>query len=135
MPDIDHATGLPRPEDRLVTLTHVIYGLHAVSVLTGMLTPAFIVTAFVSGWPSIIAVILNYLKRGEARGTFLESHFRWQIRTFWFALMWVLIALLLALTFIGIPLAIGVGLIAGLWVLYRIARGWLTLNDRRALPL
>ena len=123
------------PGDNLVTLSHVIYGLHALTVVTGMLTPAFIVTAFVSGWPSLIAVILSYVKRGEARGTFLESHFRWQIRTFWFALLWVLLALFLAFTLIGIPLAIVMAGVAGLWVIYRVVRGWLNLNDRRAMPV
>jgi len=129
-----HLAPSPSPGDNLITLSHVIYGLHAFTAITGMLTPAFIVTAFVTGWPSLIAVILSYVKRGEARGTFLESHFRWQIRTFWFALLWGLFALLLALTLIGIPLAIVMVLIAGLWVIYRVVRGWLNLNDRRAMP-
>ena len=74
-------------------------------------------------------------KRGEARGTYLESHFRWQIRTFWFALLWVVVAWLLVFTLIGIPLAIAVVSIAGLWVLYRVARGWLRLNDKLAMPV
>ena len=56
-----------------------------------MLSPAMIVTAFLTGWPSIIAVILNYVKRSEVRGTWLDSHFSWQIRTFWFALLWLAI--------------------------------------------
>ena len=72
----------------LITLTHVIYGLHAFSLLTGIIGAATVVGAFLTGWPSIIAVILNYVKRGEARGTWLESHFRWQIRTFWWGLLW-----------------------------------------------
>jgi uncharacterized membrane protein len=123
------------PQDSLVRLVHIIYALHALTVVTGMLTPAFIVTAFITGWPSLIAVVLNYVKRGEARGTFLESHFRWQIRTFWFAFMWVLVALLLAFSLIGIPLAVALAAMAGLWVLYRVARGWLNLNDRRPMPV
>jgi uncharacterized membrane protein len=122
------------PQDSLVTLTHVIYGLHALTVITGLMTPAFIVTAFITGWPSLIAVVLNYMKRGEARGTFLESHFRWQIRTFWFAFLWGLVALLLAFTLIGIPLAFLLAGIAGVWVLYRVVRGWLNLNEGRVLP-
>lgn len=124
----------PAPEG-LLTLSHVIYALHAFTVLTGLLTPAFVVTAFITGWPSIIAIILNYVKRGEARGTWLESHFRWQIRTFWYAALWVVVSLLLMLTFIGIPLALGLIAIAGLWVLYRVVRGWLRLNDRREMPV
>ncbi len=123
------------PADGLVTITHVIYGLHAFTVITGLLSPMLIVTAFLTGWPSILAVVLNYIKRGEARGTYLESHFRWQIRTFWFALLWVVVAWLLVFTLIGIPLAIVVVSIAGLWVLYRVARGWLRLNDKLAMPV
>lgn len=124
----------PVPEG-LLTLSHLIYALHALTVVTGLLTPAFIVTAFVTGWPSIIAIILNYVKRGEARGTWLESHLSWQIRTFWYAALWVLVSLLLMLTFIGIPLALGLIALAGLWVLYRVVRGWLRLNDRREMPV
>jgi uncharacterized membrane protein len=122
------------PLDGHITLTHVIYGLHALTVLTGLMTPAFIVTAFVTGWPSIIAVILNYMKRSEVRGTFLESHFRWQIRTFWFALLWIVVALMLGLTFFGIPLALAIAGVAGLWVLYRIIRGWSRLVSRQPMP-
>lgn len=92
------------------------------------------VTAFISGWPSIIAVIINYVKRGDVRGSYLESHFRWQIRTFWFALVWALIALLFAFTFIGIPIAFAVAWAAGLWVLYRIVRGLLRLLDGKPMP-
>ena len=121
--------------DGLVTLTYIIYGLHALSALGGILTPAFVVTAFVSGWPSIIAVIINYAKRKEARGGYLESHYRWQIRTFWFAVVWVIVALLLAFTFVGIPFALAVAWIAGLWVLYRIVRGLLLLLDNRPMPV
>lgn len=128
-------TKAPPAAEGLLTLCHVIYALHALTVLTGLLTPAFVVTAFVTGWPSIIAVILNYVKRGEARGTWLESHFRWQIRSFWFAALWVAVSLLLLLTFIGIPLALGLIASTGLWVLYRVLRGWLRLNERREMPV
>ena len=123
------------PPDGLIKLSHVIYGLHALTVVTGLITPAFIVTAFITGWPSLIAVVLSYVKRSEARGTFLESHFRWQIRTFWFALLWVLLALLFAFTLIGIPFAIGLAFVAGVWVLYRVVRGWINLNDSKSMPV
>jgi uncharacterized membrane protein len=117
----------------LSTLTHVIYGLHSLSVLIGITSVATIVGAFVFGWPSIVAVILNYAKRDEARGTWIESHFRWQIRTFWFGLLWCAIGAVLALTVIGIPLAVAVFAAAGLWVIYRIVRGWLALGEGKAL--
>ena len=121
------------PAPSLVNVTHLIYALHVLSLLIGITTAATIMGAFVFGTPSIIAVIINYLKRREARGTFLESHFRWQIRTFWFGLLWSLIGGFLFVTFIGIPLAVAVFFAAGLWVIYRIVRGWLALRDRRAM--
>ena len=122
------------PRASLITLTHIIYGLHAFSALTGLLSSAFILTAFLTGWPSIIAVILNYLKRDAVYGTYLESHFRWQIRTFWFALIWLIVMILLFVTLIGIPFAWIIGVFTGLWVLYRIARGWLRLVDAKPIP-
>lgn len=87
--------------------------------------------------PSIIAVVINYIKRGEARGTWLESHFTWQIRTFWRALAWALAVgvtgLLLAFVLVGFAVwAVGV-FVLGVWAIYRIARGWLRLQARRAV--
>ncbi|MFN3884675.1 MAG: DUF4870 family protein [Rhodocyclaceae bacterium] len=114
---------------------HIMYGLHALSALSGILTSASIAGAFVFGWPSIIAVIINYVTRGNVRGTWLDTHWRWQLRTFWYAALWLLVAGLLAITLIGIPAAIVVIVITGIWVLYRVIRGWLALADRRALPL
>ena len=119
------------PADSLVRLTHLIYGLHAFSALMGVISTAAIVTAFLTGWPSILAVILNYAKRSEARGSYLESHFSWQIRTFWGALAWLVAALVCFVTIIGIPLAFLIVIVTGIWVLYRIVRGWLALNDGR----
>src|SRR5439155_793009 len=83
-----------------------LYDLHAVSLITGIVTAASIVFAFLTGWPSIIAVILNYVKRSEARGTWLESHFRWQIRTFWYGLLWVALCLAFVVATLGIGLLI-----------------------------
>ena len=72
-------------DPRLLSWTKLIYALHGASILIGVLSSAFVITAFVFGLPSIIAVIMNYVKRDEVKGTWLESHFRWQIRTFWIA--------------------------------------------------
>jgi uncharacterized membrane protein len=123
------------PGHSLVVMTHVIYGLHAFSLVTGIIGVATVVGAFLTGWPSLIAVVLNYVKRSEARGTWLESHFRWQIRTFWYGLLWVALCLLFVVLTLGIgiliawlPLAV-----VGLWFIYRIARGWLALNERRPM--
>jgi uncharacterized membrane protein len=128
-------TALAEPREPLVKLTHVIYALHAFSLLTGIIGAATIVGAFLTGWPSIIAVILNYAKRSEVRGTWLESHFRWQIRTFWFGLLWVTLCALFIVATLGIGLLIAwlpLSLV-GLWFVYRIARGWLRLLERRPM--
>ena len=118
-----------------VAWTHAIYALHAFSLITGIFGAATVIGAFLIGWPSIIAVILNYVKRGEVCGTWLESHFRWQIRTFWFGLLWVSLCLLFVAATLGIGILIAwVPLLAvSLWFIYRIARGWLSLNGRRPM--
>ena len=123
-------TTINEPTPGTVTAAHLVYALHSVSILIGVLTAAFIVTAFVTGIPSIVAVIINYVKRDEARGTYLESHFRWQIRTFWFALLWMVVGGLLFVTLVGIPVAFVVWIGTGLWTIYRVVKGWLALKDR-----
>ena len=122
----------------LVTYTHVIYALHALSVVIGITSAATIVGAFVFGLPSIVAVIMNYVRRGDARGSYLESHFSWQIRTFWFALLWMVIAGLVSaplvlLLGLGIVTYMIAGLVVGAWVIYRVARGWLALRDGKSI--
>ena len=128
---------VPRVDESLVTYTHVIYALHALSVLIGLSTLHTIVGSFIWGLPSIIAVIMNYARRSATVGTFLESHFRWQIRTFWYAVLWdVLIwavSLPLFLVLIGIPLFFGGHIALSLWIAYRVIRGWLTLKDKRPM--
>ena len=111
----------------------VIYGLHARAVVLGVTGAATVAGAFVFGLPSLIAVVLNYLKRAEVSGTWLYSHYRWQIRTFWFTLLWLLVYGLLIITLIGIPIAWILIVILGLWVAYRVIRGWLALADRRPI--
>ena len=122
------------PREGLVTLAHVIYALHAFSAVTGIISSALVVTAFLTGWPSIIAVILNYVKRSDVRGTWLDSHFSWQIRTFWYALLWVVVGAILFVTFVGIPAAVVLWIGTGIWVLYRIIRGWLALSSQKVMP-
>ena len=121
----------------LYSWTQIIYALHAFSLLTGILGAATVIGAFLTGWPSIIAVILNYVKRSAVRGTWLESHFRWQIRTFWYGLLWVSLCALFIIGTLGIgiiiawlPLAI-----VSLWFVYRIGRGWIRLRGGRPMYL
>jgi uncharacterized membrane protein len=125
------------PDASLITTLHVTYALHAVGLAIGAFGASTIVGSFIFGWPSIIAVIVNYIKRGDARGTWLESHFQWQITTFWIAVAISLLVgisgAILAIVIIGFAVwAIGF-FILGVWAIYRIARGWMALNDRKAI--
>ncbi len=130
-------TAATRPVDpSLISYTHWMYALHAIAALIGISTAAFIATAFVFSIPSIIAVIMNYVRRDEVRGTWLDSHFSWQLRTFWYAALWILIIVVISTPLV---LLLGLGLVTmwlgislvGLWILYRVVRGWLALKDRR----
>jgi uncharacterized membrane protein len=97
------------------TLTTVIYALYAASLFIG-------VTA-------LIAIVLNYIKRDDVAGTMYESHFRWQIRTFWFGLLWAVIGALTMVVLIGFAILTA----ALVWYIYRIAKGWLALNDNKPM--
>ena len=127
----------PKVDESLVTYTHVIYALHALAVLIGLSTFHTVVGSFVGGLPSIIAVIMNYARRSATVGTYLESHFRWQIRTFWYALLWAVVIVGVSAPFMVIVIGFGfaiVGLWAlGLWIAYRVIRGWLALRDKRPM--
>jgi uncharacterized membrane protein len=126
----------PRPGEpppSALTVANVVYALHGLAIAVGLAGSPTVVGSFVGSAPSIVAVILNYLKRHDARGTWLDSHYRWQIRTFWFAIGWVALAALLVVTLIGIPFAFAILIGVSLWLVYRIARGWLRLADRRPM--
>ena len=130
---------LAAPADSLVTITHVVYALHTLGLVVGAFGTASVVGMFLFGWPSIIAVIINYVKRSDVRGTYLDSHFSWQIRTFWWAMLWAIIigvmGALLAIVIVGFAIWI-IGFFAlGIWAIYRIARGWLWLKDRQPMPV
>ena len=123
------------PLPSAVTISHVVYALHASAIVLGIIGTATVVGSFIGSVPSIVAVILNYVKRGDARGTWAESHYSWQIRTFWFALVCFLIAWALIVTIIGALFGVPLLIALTLWLVYRILRGWLRLIDRRPMPV
>ena len=113
-------THLPSADDKLAslkTLTTVIYALYAVSLFIGI--------------TAIVAIVLNYIKREDAQGTWLESHFRWQISTFWWSVVWCVVGWLTFIILIG-WIVWGVAFV---WFIYRIAKGWLNLNDNKPMPI
>ncbi|HEY9147307.1 MAG TPA: hypothetical protein VIN36_11515 [Thiobacillus sp.] len=101
----------------LKTLATVIYALYALSLFSGI--------------TAIVAIVLNYIKLDDAKGTWLESHFRWQIRTFWWSVVWFVLGALTWIILVG-WVVLGV---AGVWFIYRITKGWLNLNDGKPMPL
>jgi uncharacterized membrane protein len=105
----------PTKEIQNKSLTQIIYGLHAASILVGV--------------TYIVAVIVNYVKRDEVAGTWLESHFTWQIRTFWYSLLYYVIGIATAWFLVGIPILIA----AFVWFVYRIVKGWLRLNEGKPM--
>ncbi len=121
------------PLSSVLTVAQTVYALHTVAIVIGIVGAPTVVGSFVGSLPSIIAVILNYAKRGDARGSWVESHYRWQIRTFWFAVLWVVVASVLIITVVGAPIGFGVLVALTLWLIYRIGRGWLRLRDQLAM--
>ncbi|HEU5137107.1 MAG TPA: hypothetical protein VFU13_18310 [Steroidobacteraceae bacterium] len=140
--------------------THVMYALHALAGFIGVTSGASIVGAFVFGLPSIIAILMNYARRDAVRGSFLESHFLWQSKTFWTAVVLglALFCIALLLSAVGVvslmttPLTgaagaagAGVGfggalvaltlgaMLAGIWILYRVVRGWMALGSGKTM--
>ncbi len=105
----------PVADQKLKELAQLVYILQALSLLVGL--------------TAVAAVIINYLKRDEVRGTYLESHFNWQIKTFWWLLAGLVIGWLLTLVLIGFLVL----LVVWIWYIYRIVKGWLALNDGRGL--
>jgi uncharacterized membrane protein len=139
MPDPGTPLSVERPhiDESLITYTNVIYALHAFAVLIGITTAHTIVGSFVGGLPSIVAVIMNYARRSATHGTYLESHFRWQIRTFWYALLWAIVIMLVSAPFMIIVIGFGLAIVGlwalGIWIAYRVIRGWLALRDKRPM--
>ncbi|OUS14819.1 hypothetical protein A9Q88_13565 [Gammaproteobacteria bacterium 50_400_T64] len=99
----------------LKTITTVVYALQAVSFFIGL--------SFVA------AVIVNYIKKSEVEGTWLESHFLWQIRTFWFSVLWSIIGFVLVFVLIGYLVLIA----DAIWVIYRIVKGWMKLSEGKEM--
>ena len=99
------------------SMTTIIYALYAASFLFGI--------------SAIAAIMMNYIKRDDVAGTFLESHFRWQIRTFWFGLLWGVIGAITTLILVGWLVLF----VNTLWIIYRIVKGWLNLNDNKSMDM
>ncbi|AOY92549.1 hypothetical protein BKK79_12735 [Cupriavidus sp. USMAA2-4] len=106
--------------DSLRKLLHILYALYAIFWLTGGIT-------------ALVAIIVDYVKRDDARGSLYASHFAWQIRSFWWSIAWAVLGGALFFTVVLIPAAFAVWGVLSLWMLYRIVKGWLYLNDGKPM--
>jgi uncharacterized membrane protein len=126
------------PSASLVSTTLVVYALYGVAAVFGLVSSGFPLIAPFFGVLGLIAIIIAYVKRGEAAATWLASHYRWLIRTFWFSMLWAalgwLVLMTLGLILIGIPIAFGIWIAASVWVIYRIVRGYMLFKDSKAIP-
>ena len=134
----DTQAPLPVPPQSLITTTLIVYGLFGVAAVVGLASSGFPLIAPLGGLAGIVGIIMAYVKRGEATGTWLASHYRWLIRTFWFSLLWGLIGaiifVLLALIIIGIIIGYAIWVATTIWVLYRLVRGYMLFNDSKPIP-
>lgn len=121
-----------------VTATLVVYVLFAVAAVAALISHGLPLIAPLFGLVGIVAIILAYVKRADAQGTWVASHLHWLIRTFWWSLLWAvlggLILVTLGLILIGIPIAFAVWIADTLWVFYRLIRGILLFKDSQPVP-
>lgn len=126
------------PSQSLISTTLVVYALFGVAAVVGLVSSGFPLVAPLVGLIGIIGLILAYVKRGDAAGTWLQSHYRWLIRTFWFSLLWGfiggLVLVTLGLILIGIPIAFCIWIATTIWVLYRLIRGYILFNESKPIP-
>ncbi|MDQ7988910.1 MAG: hypothetical protein REI09_04675 [Candidatus Dactylopiibacterium sp.] len=128
----DEVFAAPRPDQ--IRLVHVLYLLHAIGLVVGAWSQAVtVVGAFVFGWSSVIAIIINYVKRDDLRGTYLQTHLVWQADTFWRCLIAMLVISALYLLLVGFLINWLLFAVVGVWAVYRIAKGWLALRDGKPM--
>ena len=117
----------------------LVYALFAIAALIGVASHGFPLFAPLMGVVGIVAIVIAHVKRDEAAGSWLASHFRWQIRTFWWSLLWGviggLILVTLGLVLVGIPIAIAIFFLTSIWGIYRVVRGFLLFKDSAPVPV
>lgn len=129
--EVREVNGVRQP---LINLTYLIYGLQGIAVIFAIISSSSAAFGLLN-FPGIVAVVLNYVKRGAVAGTWLESHFDWQIRTFWLTLLGLLLAGVLMFTLVGIFLGVLLIFVLGIWVCYRVISGWLALSNETTVGL
>ncbi len=121
------------PSQSLISTTLIVYALFGVAAVATLVSAGLLSTPLL-GLVGIIGLIVAYVKRGEAAGTWLQSHYRWLIRTFWLSILWNIVGWLALVTLIGIPIAIAIWVAVTIWVLYRLIRGYVLFQDSKPVP-
>jgi uncharacterized membrane protein len=140
MADFPPPQSVPAPDSPVAPvsaglLAYALFGIGAILEILGrgIASPFPLLTIL-----GIVGVIVCYVKRDDARTTWVASHFTWLIRTFWWSLLWCivggLILVTLGLILIGIPIAFGIWLVTAIWVIYRVVRGYLLFKDSKPIP-
>ncbi|MEP7328917.1 MAG: hypothetical protein ABI777_06880 [Betaproteobacteria bacterium] len=138
MADYPAPQSVPGGSTAPITAGVLAYALFAIAAVISIASSGVPFIAPLFGIIGIVGVIVCYVKRDDAVGSWVSSHLTWLIRTFWWSLLWSVLGWLMLLTLglilIGIPIAFGIWFISGLWVLYRVIRGYLLFKDSRAIP-
>ena len=123
------------PKRSIITVAKIVYALHALSILIGIAAGGSVIGAFLFSWPAVAAVMLNMFLRSDARGTYVDSHFSWQLRTVFYGFLWTLFVAVLGfiLSFIAIGFVLWfIGFaVLGIWVGYRVCWGWYKLVNEQ----
>ena len=137
-PDQVSTTVTPPAVEPPISTTLIVYVLFAIGAIVGIASHGFPLVAPLMGVLGIVAVIIAYVKRSDARGTWTESHLTWLIRTFWWSFLWGivggLVLITLGIVLIGIPIAYAIWIATTIWVIYRIVRGYLYFKDSQPIP-
>ena len=135
MADVQNEAAPPPPASNApISATLLVYILFALAAVIALVGQGMMVGAPLLTLIGIVAVIIAYVKRDDARGTWTESHLSWLIGTFWCSLVWNVLGWIVAVTVIGIPLAIAIWVITTIWVIYRLIRGYLWFKDSKPIP-
>ncbi len=126
------------PSSSLISMTLLVYALLGVAAVVGLVSSGFPLIAPLTGVVGIVGIILAYVKRSEATDTWLESHYRWLIRTFWYSLLWgaigAVVFVVLAIIIVGLFIGYLIWVATTIWVLYRLVRGYMLFNASKPIP-
>ena len=134
MADIPVSTDPPMTNDPPVSSGLLAYVLIGIGAVTAVASHGFPLIAPLMGLLGIAGVVVAYLNRADAQGTWVASHLRWLIRTFWYSFLWGMVGVAFAITIVGLVVAFPIWIATTIWVLYRVIRGYLLFHEKSPIP-